>query len=275
MSAGKYDLKQYKSSARLPDMRSVFFQPRLTVNQPNDVYEQEAEHMADKVMRMPSSPINTGGFFKPANNIIQRMPATIQRKMEMTGNDAAHCMQKAEETLKKLETNMQGNSYGKQDYITGAVKMLRSKWDAKKIKCYHFDGMVHGEDDYSGDEIWLDGDNDNFLDEGTLLHEGVHAYQASQHKDIAAKYADALNTQRPLDPAKPADLKLLKWKAWTEYWAYRAKYDYFNPTLKQAAKEEDIDKWTMDTPDVHKSTARVWLGDQSFIPKAYDPKIDK
>lgn len=29
-----------------------FFQPKLTINQPNDVYEQEADAMADKVMRM-------------------------------------------------------------------------------------------------------------------------------------------------------------------------------------------------------------------------------
>ena len=86
-------------------------------------------------------------FFKPANNIIQRTPATIQRKREMTGDEAKHCMQKAEETLRKLEINMQGNSYGKQEYIVGAVKMLRSKWDAKKIKCYYFDGLIHGEDD--------------------------------------------------------------------------------------------------------------------------------
>ena len=214
---------------------------------------------------------NQNSFFKPADNVIQRMPATIQRKREMTGDEATHCMQKAEETLKKLETNMQGDSYGKQEYITGAVKMLRTMWDAKKVKCYYFDGLVHGEDDYSGNEIWLDGDNDNFLDEGTLLHEGVHAYQASQHKDTATKYANMLNSQKTPDPNKPADLKLLKWKAWTEYWAYRAKYDYFNPTRKQAATEEDIDKWTMDTPDVKKSTAKVWEADQSFIPKTYNP----
>lgn len=29
-----------------------FFQPKLTINQPNDIYEQEADAMADKVMRM-------------------------------------------------------------------------------------------------------------------------------------------------------------------------------------------------------------------------------
>ena len=31
---------------------SFFIQPKLTINQPNDVYEQEADAMADKVMRI-------------------------------------------------------------------------------------------------------------------------------------------------------------------------------------------------------------------------------
>ena len=51
---------------------SWFFQPKLTVNQPNDVYEQEADTMADKVMRMTDPSVNQNTFFKPANNTIQR-----------------------------------------------------------------------------------------------------------------------------------------------------------------------------------------------------------
>jgi hypothetical protein len=52
---------------------AVFFQPKLTVNQPNDVYEQQADAMADSVMRMPQE----NYFFKPdrsAGNVIQRIP---------------------------------------------------------------------------------------------------------------------------------------------------------------------------------------------------------
>src|SRR3546814_176007 len=32
--------------------KNVFFQPKLTVNQPGDKYEQEADRMANQVMRM-------------------------------------------------------------------------------------------------------------------------------------------------------------------------------------------------------------------------------
>ena len=52
-----------------------FFQPKLAINQPNDIYEQEANHMADKVMRMADTSLNQNTFFKPA-------PGTLQRKCQ-------------------------------------------------------------------------------------------------------------------------------------------------------------------------------------------------
>ncbi|MDP9075941.1 MAG: DUF4157 domain-containing protein, partial [Bacteroidota bacterium] len=49
-----------------------FFQPKLTINQPNDVYEQEADTMADTVMRMTDPLAKADTFFKPVTNHIQR-----------------------------------------------------------------------------------------------------------------------------------------------------------------------------------------------------------
>lgn len=57
-----------KGSASKP----VFFQPRLSINQPNDTYEQQADHMADQVMRMPDPSVKQPGFFKPAISPLQR-----------------------------------------------------------------------------------------------------------------------------------------------------------------------------------------------------------
>ena len=51
--------------------RPSFFQPKLSINQPNDVYEQEADQMADKVMRMPAGNLSPG-FFSPSIGIISR-----------------------------------------------------------------------------------------------------------------------------------------------------------------------------------------------------------
>ncbi|MET0392567.1 MAG: hypothetical protein ABW019_05475, partial [Chitinophagaceae bacterium] len=64
--------------------RSAFIQPRLTINNPNDVHEQEADAMADRVMRME----NPGIQLKP-------LPITsVQRK-------CAHCEEKEKQAQRK------------------------------------------------------------------------------------------------------------------------------------------------------------------------------
>ena len=54
---------------------STFFKPliqtKLTVNSPNDSYEQEADAVADKIMRMTDKDVVQTKFFKPAMSSIQ------------------------------------------------------------------------------------------------------------------------------------------------------------------------------------------------------------
>src|SRR4051812_10360188 len=58
-----------------PSFFGPLIQPKLTINQPNDVYEQEADAVADKVMRMPATETNPP-FFQP-----KPVPITpVQRK---------------------------------------------------------------------------------------------------------------------------------------------------------------------------------------------------
>ncbi|TWJ02465.1 uncharacterized protein DUF4157 [Mucilaginibacter frigoritolerans] len=52
--------------------RAAFFGSISGISQPNDVHEREADHMADKVMRMSDPSTNQTAFFKPANNHVQR-----------------------------------------------------------------------------------------------------------------------------------------------------------------------------------------------------------
>lgn len=64
---------------------ALFFQPKLTVNQPSDEYEREADTVADRVMRMT-------GAEQHGDAGIQRMPIShLQRK-------CAHCEQEEEQT---------------------------------------------------------------------------------------------------------------------------------------------------------------------------------
>ncbi len=61
----------------------VFFKPKLTINQPNDVYEQEADAVADKVLRMPDNESTLQAFFKPASPSLQRKCTHCEEEKEM------------------------------------------------------------------------------------------------------------------------------------------------------------------------------------------------
>ncbi len=58
----------------------LFFQPKLSINQPNDIYDQEADAMADKVMRMPDPSTGNNLFFKPAITSLQRKCAHCEEE---------------------------------------------------------------------------------------------------------------------------------------------------------------------------------------------------
>lgn len=60
-----------KSNHNASFFKSVI-QPKLSVNQPGDSYEQEADAMADKVMGMTHTSTNNNSFFKPATTGVQR-----------------------------------------------------------------------------------------------------------------------------------------------------------------------------------------------------------
>jgi hypothetical protein len=79
---------------RIPDSAvhaGIFFQPKLTINQPNDIYEKEADAMADKVMRMTGNENSHQPFFKPA-------VSSIQRK-------CAHCEEEEKKMQRKEKSN--------------------------------------------------------------------------------------------------------------------------------------------------------------------------
>ncbi len=69
-----------------------FFQPKLTINAPGDKYEQEADAMADKVMRMP---MNDKLFFSPMPLSISR----LQRKCQ-------HCEEEERKIHRKESANV-------------------------------------------------------------------------------------------------------------------------------------------------------------------------
>jgi hypothetical protein len=97
-------IKQNVTSATA--CKGAFFQPKHTVNQPNDIYEQEADAVADKVMRMPNPGYNDSSFFKPA-------PAIVQRKCQ-------HC-EEEEKVHRKESTSAEVRGSNRLDSYVGSL----------------------------------------------------------------------------------------------------------------------------------------------------------
>lgn len=70
---------------RMHGAKPLPLQPKLTVNQPNDQYEQEADRVADQVMRMAALPMKQAenGSIKETEEQIEELPTTsmVQRKV--------------------------------------------------------------------------------------------------------------------------------------------------------------------------------------------------
>ncbi|HRI60468.1 MAG TPA: DUF4157 domain-containing protein [Saprospiraceae bacterium] len=108
---------QYNQQVHVP-----FFQPKLTVNQPGDEYEQEADRVADQVMRMPGVSLFGGGKGeaiqrskmeeeehlqrkeKPVPHFLGSEPVVVQRK-------CAECEKEEKEGVQRKESG--GDAGGK------------------------------------------------------------------------------------------------------------------------------------------------------------------
>jgi hypothetical protein len=360
-----------------------FFQPKLTINPPNDIFEQEADAMAEKVMKTPQSSADSDSFFKPAANVTQRKcakcedeeklqrkesdsagvsgtslveqtlqstgaqmdfgtrsfmedrfgydfsevkihtgsvaeksagsinalaythknhiafksgqynpqeesgkrllahelthvlqqntaPQYIQRERELDTDESKECLQKVDETIKALETSAADENKKLPDNLKEAIKVLKEKRAQGKIKCYAFEGIKHGRVDYTKDEIHFDGMNKDQINESTVLHEAVHALHGKQYSASAKKYGKAVDEEKKIDGTKGGDLDLLKWKAWTEYWAYRSTHEYYND--KQQKTVEEIHNTVMKNQDVRFAVNTVRNFDPSFDPQKWKPK---
>ncbi|MEX2512672.1 MAG: DUF4157 domain-containing protein [Cyclobacteriaceae bacterium] len=118
-----------------------FIQPKLTINQPNDIYEQEADAMADKVMRMPDHEKMGQPFSRHSVSSLQRMCADCEEEDKM--------MQRKEGNGQETATDHELESYV--DRLNGGGKTLpdevrnfyepRFGYDFSHVKL-HTDGVA-------------------------------------------------------------------------------------------------------------------------------------
>ncbi len=123
------------SSVARKEKGTPFFQPKFSINQPNDAYEQEADAVADKVMRMPEKKGQKQTFFKPLISTVQRKckeceeEEKLQRKQNLEDEDSLlqrkafnhSLIQKKCAACEEEDRQMQRKSSGSVPQATSAV----------------------------------------------------------------------------------------------------------------------------------------------------------
>ncbi|HRI60467.1 MAG TPA: DUF4157 domain-containing protein [Saprospiraceae bacterium] len=93
-----------------------FFQPKLTVNQPGDEYEQEADRVADQVMRMPAVSLFGGGKGEAIQRSKMEEEKHVQRKEKpvprFLGSESVVVQRKCSECEKEEKESAQRKESG-------------------------------------------------------------------------------------------------------------------------------------------------------------------
>ena len=121
-------IEHSERSAKGKKDNQPFFQPKLTVNQPNDVYEQEADDVADKVMKAPALPVDKSTFFTPAPSLVQKDGPTTTKTTAAPSKDSG-----ATKTLTggaSVVKDALGDKPGFDEFQEHATDALKKKlWD--------------------------------------------------------------------------------------------------------------------------------------------------
>jgi Domain of unknown function (DUF4157) len=110
--------KVNNSEVSAPPVKAFFkptIQTKLSINQPNDIYEQEADATADKVMLMPGSSADNNLFFKPAIAALQRKCAHCEeeeKKMQRKEMNSSETVAPAQAETYINSLNAKGRSLG-------------------------------------------------------------------------------------------------------------------------------------------------------------------
>ena len=192
---------------------------------------------------------------------------------QVTGPEADKAMQKFDAAVAEFETDLQKvpDSPEANDW-KGALGQLKQLRAAGKVTCWETRrAFVPAAYDNKSGEIRLHLNQIQAIAKHMLLHEAIHALHASRYAKLAKQYGEAVAAGGTSNINKA--VLFWKWKAWTEYWAYRRSKEFGNV----GRKPENLmnpHKEAMDVKDVRHAISRVFELDPQhapFDPSKYEP----
>jgi hypothetical protein len=204
-------------------------------------------------------------------SLVQRAVEYVEQVAD-TDPTAAQMLSKFDQSVAAIEQNVKTQTGPQMADLTSAAARLKSLRASGKVAVWKMittPPAYAGFDNGSGQLRLNYSYPDLSVSENTLVHEAIHAVHAAANPEIAAAYAKGLRSGVPeTDTAVVAVVH--KWKAWTEYWAYRRAAEY-SAGAKLAADPDMGHRVAMATRDVQMPVRDAKVDDPSFDPKTWQP----
>ena len=189
---------------------------------------------------------------------------------QITGDDAKKYLDQVDAELPKMEAEVQNLPKSPEnDDFKAAVARLKGIRAGDRVTVWE----TRGANDFASyhaatDEIRLHKDKLIQASGHNLMHEAIHALHASQYPKLAKAYGAAMGEKLPLSSSQTG--QFLKWKAWTEYWAYHRTAEFDN--LKRSAEYKlDPHKIATENKDFRAAWEEARKVDNKFVPWEWTP----
>ncbi|HEY5602068.1 MAG TPA: DUF4157 domain-containing protein [Gammaproteobacteria bacterium] len=217
--------------------------------------------------------VQQSGTAEPARSasVPARLSRTVNYLEEVTGPDAERYLSRFDQSVEAVAQVISGAEGPEADDLRGALERLRTLRAEGRITCWRTSGGLHYASFHNATgKIRLHVNFSAATWPSTILHEAIHALHAQRYPRLSRLYAEALAAGGTTD--EQLGILLLKWKAWTEYWAYRRTVEYDNLRQTDPRFRRDAHQSAMQERDVLRSIARVRQeSGQEFDPSSWSP----
>jgi len=199
--------------------------------------------------------------------IMQRQLKYIEKAEE---SEAEKYLAKFDKSLEEIDKQLKDEKSPEGDAlreVTADLRILRQKG---KVACWYTSGgLYYASYDNKTGELRLHVYFGAATVPDVLIHEGIHALHAAQYPKLSKMYAEALEAGG--EKNEKVGILLLKWKAWTEYWAYRRQREYLNLGMPPEL-QLDAHKSALEKEGVKESVKRVEIETgKKFMPWDWKP----
>ncbi len=205
--------------------------------------------------------------------LVQRAAVEYVEQVPDTDQTAAQILGKFDQAVTSIEQSLASASGPQMPDLNDALARLKALRKDGKVAVWRMvtSPPVYATYHNTSGQIRLNFSYpDASISTNTLVHEAIHAVHAARFPGIAEAYGKGTTSGVP-ESNKALLLLVYKWKAWTEYWAYRRAAEFSGP---QQLTNDPLagHRAAIGNKEVQIAVANVRAnGDPNFDPQTWQP----